>query len=212
MEMVTPSSPFMTRALFAAVCLLSALASFGGDLRAAGAAEPAQGASFAFRLADSSGAIHTERELKQTAAAVLFFVTPDCPISQGYVPEMNRIAEAYRSRGIAFFAVQADLTASDAEVRRHVTEYGYRFPVLLDAQQQLVRRTGATVTPEAVVITPSGSVLYQGRIDNRIVSLGTKRPQATEFDLRNALDAVLAHRPIVHPRTTAYGCLISRAS
>ena len=202
----------MTRALVAAICLLSALARFGGDLRATGPTEPARIAPLSFRLADSSGAIHTDRELKQTAAAVLFFITPDCPISQGYVPEMNRIADAYRSRGIGFYAVQADRTASETDVRRHVTEYGYRFPVLLDAQQQLVRRTGATVTPEAVVITASGSVLYQGRIDNRIVSLGRKRPQATEFDLRNALDAILAHRPVLHPQTTAYGCLISRAS
>jgi thiol-disulfide isomerase/thioredoxin len=212
MEMVTPSSASMIRAPFLAICFLCALARFDGDVRAAGPAELARLAPLSFRLADSTGAIHTERELTQTAAAVLFFITPDCPISQGYVPEMNRLADAYRSRGIGFFAVQADLTASEADVRRHVTEYGYRFPVLLDAQQQLVRRTGATVTPEAVVITAGGSVLYQGRIDNRIVSLGKKRPQATEFDLRDALDAVLAHRPVVHPRTTAYGCLISRAS
>jgi hypothetical protein len=42
------------------------------------------------------------------------------------------------------------------------------------------------------------------------VSLGTTRPQATQFDLRNALDAILAHRPVVTPRTTAYGCLIAK--
>jgi hypothetical protein len=93
-----------TRAL-AAVCFSVPWRASAGDLRAT-VRRSRSGRSFAFRLADSSGAIHTERELKQTAAAVLFFVTPDCPISQGYVPEMNRIAEAYRSRGIAFFAVQ----------------------------------------------------------------------------------------------------------
>jgi peroxiredoxin len=168
--------------------------------------------ALSFRLADSNGTLHTEREMQRAPAAVLFFIMPDCPISQGYVPEMNRIAAAYESRGVRFFAVQADLAASAAAVRQHVSEYGYHFPVLLDPQQQLVRRTGVTVTPEAVVINPIGSVLYQGRIDNRIASLGTKRPQATEFDLRNALDAVLAGRPIARPKTTAFGCLITKTS
>jgi peroxiredoxin len=162
------------------------------------------------RLADSNGTIHTERELQQAPAMVLFFIMPDCPISQGYVPEMNRIADAYGSRGVKFFAVQADLTASLAVVRKHVTEYGYHFPVLIDPKQQLVRHTGATVTPESFVLTRTGTVFYQGRIDNRIASLGTKRPQATEFDLRNAIDAALAGRPVAHAKTTAYGCLITK--
>jgi hypothetical protein len=125
---------------------------------------------------------------------------------------MNRIADGYAARGIVFFAVQADLTASLSTVRAHVAEYGYHFPVLIDPGQLLVRRTGATTTPEAIVITSTGSVRYQGRIDNRIARLGVNRPQATELDLRDALDALLAGRSIVNPRTTAYGCLIARTS
>jgi peroxiredoxin len=199
----------MSRALLAAVLVLGAAAPLG-NLHAAGA----QGGSapLSFRLADSNGTLHTERELAHASVAVLFFISPDCPISQGYVPEMNRIADAYSLRGVRFFAVQTDLTASATAVRQHVAEYGYHFPVLIDPQQQLVRRTGATTTPETVVITPAGATRYQGRIDNRIASLGVTRPRATELDLRNALDAVLAGRPIAQPKTTAYGCLIPRPS
>ena len=200
----------MARFLLAAVFLLGATVPTVGLYAAGGASASAQALSF--RLTDSNGTVHTERELARTHGAVFIFIMPDCPVSQGYVPEMNRIADGYAARGIAFFAVQADVTASLATVRAHVAEFGYHFPVLLDPRQQLVRRTGATTTPEAIVITSAGSVLYQGRIDNRIASLGVTRPQATEFDLRNALDAVLAGRPIVHPRTTAYGCLIARTS
>jgi peroxiredoxin len=200
----------MSRVLLAAVLVLGALAPFG-DLYATDGTR-ASSQALSFHLADSNGAVHTERELARVKAAVLFFIMPDCPVGQGYVPEMNRIADAYATRGVTFFAVQADVTASLATVRKHVAEYGYHVPVLIDPGQQLVRRTGATTTPEAIVITPAGSVLYQGRIDNRIARLGVQRPQATEFDLRNALDAVLAGRPIVNPRTTAYGCLIARTS
>ncbi len=192
---------------------LVGLAAFVALGNAAILARPAGGtAAFTFTLADAAGRTHTERELKGASAAVFFFIMPDCPISQSYVPEMNRIADAYAVRGVRFFAVQADLAASDAAVQQHVREYGYRFPVLLDKRQLLVRHTGASVTPEAIVMTVDGSVLYQGRIDNRVVSLGTTRPQATDHDLRNTLDAILAHHAVPHPRTTAYGCLITRVS
>jgi len=52
-------------------------------------------------------------------------------------------------------------------------------------------------------------VLYLGRIDNRVEDFGKVRIQATEFDLRDALDAVLAGRPVPHPRTHALGCAIT---
>ena len=142
----------------------------------------------------------------------MFFITPECPIGQGYVPEMNRIAQAYAARGVRFYAVQTDVSVADDDVRQHALEFGYQFPVLLDPRQLLVRHTGATVTPEAIVMAPSGNVLYAGRIDNRIASLGTTRVRVTVFDLRNALDAVLEGRRVEVPKTTAFGCFISRPS
>jgi thiol-disulfide isomerase/thioredoxin len=201
----------MRRDLLLRTVAVIALVALNGAGTIARPADTSRSAALAFTLADSAGVVHSERELQQARAAVFYFIMPDCPISQSYVPEMNRIADAYAARGIRFFAVQADLAATAATVRQHVREYGYRFPVLLDPRQLLVRRTGASVTPEVIVITPGGSVLYQGRIDNRVVSLGTTRPQATEFDLRNALTAVLAHRPVPLPKTTAYGCLITKS-
>src|SRR5262245_25307006 len=140
----------MTRALFAAV-LVSGVITVSGQ-NAPATAEMTAIHPLTFRLADSNGTIHTERELQRAPVMVLFFIMPDCPISQGYVPEMNRIADAYGSRGVKFFAVQADLTASLTAVRKHVAEYGYHFPVLVDPKQQLVRHTGATITPESFVL------------------------------------------------------------
>jgi hypothetical protein len=172
----------------------------------------ARESTFRFRLDDTKGAVHNSDEWLRARAIVLFFITPDCPISQGYVPEMNRIAQTYSPKGVHAYAVQSDLGATPADVRRHVDEYGYRFPVLLDPDQRLMMHTGAGITPEAVLMTPDGKVLYRGRIDDRIVSLGTRRPEATEHDLRDALDAVLAGRAVARARTTAFGCIIPRRS
>ena len=111
--------------------------------------------------------------------------------------------------GVLFYAVQGDTTIPDEEVRRHAREFAYRFPTLLDPRQILARHTGAMVTPEAVVLSEEGAVLYLGRIDNRVEDFGKTRIAATEFDLRDALDAILAGRPVPHPRTRALGCAIT---
>ena len=166
-------------------------------------------AALQFALHDTEGVEHRQNEWAQARAVVLFFVTTDCPLSNGYSPEMNRIEQAYASRGVVFYAVQGDTTIPDEEVRKHAREYGYRFPALLDPQQVLAHHTGATVTPEAVVLSPEGVVLYLGRIDNRVEDFGKVRIAATEFDLRDALDAILAGRPVPHPRTRALGCAIT---
>ena len=171
---------------------------------------PATTARLTFRLTDTTGVVHTERELAQAPAVILFFIAPDCPISQGYVPEMNRIALSYAGRGVRVFGVQSDPAASDAAVRQHVADYKYAFPVLSDRRQQLVAHAGATVTPETVLMTRTGKLLYQGRIDNRVVSLGVRKPHATQFDLRSAIDAALAGRVSSFTRTTAIGCTIVR--
>ena len=161
-------------------------------------------------LADTSGRIHTPADWVGKRAVVLLFVSTDCPLSNRYVPEMNRIASTYGPRGVAFYAVQGDATVSLEQVRAHVKEFGYTFPYLIDPQEALAAYTGAVSTPEAAVLTPKGDLLYLGRIDNRLEDFGKERIRVTEFDLRDALDAVLAGKPVPHSRTRALGCAITR--
>jgi peroxiredoxin len=171
----------------------------------------AQAATVPRRLfTDTEGVVHSTAEWTGKRAIVLFFVTTDCPLSNGYVPEMNRIAHDYAARNVAFYGVQGDATVAAPDVRRHAKEFGYSFPYLFDPQESLAGSTGATVTPEAVVLSPAGQVLYVGRIDNRLVDFGKQRPKPTEFDLREALDAILSGKAVPHPVTTALGCAIVR--
>lgn len=165
-----------------------------------------------FSLVDAAGATHTDSEWRTAHAAVLFFITTDCPISNGYVPEMNRIAHDYASRGVRVYAVMADTSIPLAEVRKHSQEYGFTFPVLLDPKQTLVRFTGASITPQAAMISPAGSMVYLGRIDNRVEGFGQQRQQATQHDLRDALDEILAGEPVAKPATKAIGCSIVMGS
>ena len=88
-----------------------------------------------FSLIDTAGRTHTPADFAGKRAIVLFFASTDCPLSNQYVPEWNRLAQAYAPRGVAFYAVQGDATVPDADVRRHVAEFGYLFPYLFDPEE-----------------------------------------------------------------------------
>lgn len=163
-----------------------------------------------FSLSDTAGRTHTPAEWASKRAVVLFFSSTDCPLANGYVPEMNRMQQSYSPRGVAFYAVQGDATIAPAEVARHAREYAFAFPYLIDPEESLAAYTGATTVPEVAVLSPRGDILYLGRIDNRQEDFGKQRPQATELDLRDALDAVLNGKPVSHPRTKPLGCAIVR--
>jgi peroxiredoxin len=164
-----------------------------------------------FALRDTRGAIHSSEEWNEKKAIVVFFTTTDCPLSNNEVPEMNRTMRDYESRGVAFYAVQADVTIAEADVVQHSNEYQFSFPVLFDPHQTMVKMTGATTIPSAAVLTPNGTLLYLGRIDNRVEDFDKRRPEPTQFDLREALDSVLAGKPVAHARTKAFGCAINLA-
>ena len=149
-------------------------------------------------------------------ANVIFFVATDCPISNSYAPEIQRVCREYGPRGVGCALMYEDLdTASsaaplDAEVRRHIQEYSYAgIPAAVDRLRAIASRANAKVTPQAVVIDRAGAIRYRGRIDNFYAALGKPRQQVTEHDLRDALDAVLSGRPVPKIETEALGCYIA---
>ncbi len=137
-----------------------------------------------------------------------FFISPDCPISNRYAPEIQRICGDYQSRRVRCFAVYPDAT-DEAVVKRHRQEYGFgrAVPAILDRKHELVRASGARVTPEAALFSIVGQ-LYGGRIDDLYVDIGRTRRTPTRRDVRLALDAVLANHPIDQARTEAVGCAL----
>jgi Redoxin len=142
-------------------------------------------------------------------AAIVFFVTDDCPISNRYAQEIRRICEAYGDRAkCTLDYIDPDLTP--AKVAKHLADFSHgNYPAVIDTKQTLVKAAGATVTPEVAVIQPDGNIAYRGRIDNTWATWGQSRRQATELDLRNALDQALAGKPVATPRTKAVGCYIT---
>lgn len=138
-------------------------------------------------------------------ATVLLFVDSDCPVSNRYAPEIQRLHADYAPRGVDFWLVYPDPDISVATIRTHLQDYGYTMPALRDPEHALVRRAGALVTPEAGIFLPDGTLVYHGRIDDRYVDLSRRRPQPTERDVVKVLDAVLAGNAVDTAWTPAAG-------
>jgi peroxiredoxin len=161
-----------------------------------------------FTLRDTEGRVHDRAEWYRQSAIVIYFAMTDCPVSNGYVPQLNRIHDAYAGRGVLFLAVAADLKLTRTAAARYASEYVYRFPVLLDPHGTLARLTGATISSQVAVLSAAGRVLYLGRIDDRVEDLGVHRVHPRCTDLQDALDAVLAGRPVARAVTKSIGCTI----
>lgn len=159
------------------------------------------------KVKDVNGVAHRLPDAK-SKAMVLLFIAADCPISNGYAPEINRICNEYSRRKISFFVVYPDADLAAATARKHAREFGYRCPVLLDPTHRLVKRMGATVTPEAAVLSPGGKLLYRGRIDDRYLDFGKKRNRPGQRDLRLALDDIVKGKTVANRFTKAIGCFI----
>jgi hypothetical protein len=144
-------------------------------------------------------------------AVVLFFTASDCPISNRYVPEMQRLARQFEPLGVRVWFVYPNPGDTAKVVRHHHVEFSIAPQTALDTRQSLTRMAHATTTPEAAVFIRQGEELrevYGGRIDDRYLSLGTERPQATRHDLEDAIRAVLAHKPVPQPGGPPIGCSI----
>lgn len=158
-------------------------------------------------LKDANGQSHDFfSKTKKTQPLVFIFVLPDCPISNSYAPELKRLHREFSKLG--FFLVYADADVTSAEAREHWKSYDFGFPGLLDPAHRLVKKAGATRTPEAAVFSSNGKMLYRGRIDDRYVDFGKKRKEPQHRDLQNALRAISEGKKARWPSEPPIGCYI----
>jgi len=159
-------------------------------------------------LTDIKGVTHHALDVKDAKAVVFFFITVDCPIANYYSSEINAIQKDFARQPVCFYVVHIDPDLTPEAAAKHAAEYKLTGPVLIDAKHRLVQATGVSVTPEAAVLVPDGTIAYRGRIDDIYVELGRRRAAPNHRDLREAITAVLAAQPIKQSRTKALGCYI----
>ena len=170
-------------------------------------APPAIGATIAdFSLPDANGKEHSLASLAGKNGSVLIFIAVQCPVSNAYNERMEKLAQDYKAKGINVIGINSNVAESAEAVKEHAAEKNLTFPILKDAGNKVADRLGATVTPQAYFIDASNKLMYLGRIDNSKNAEGV-----TSSELRDALDAALAGKPITKATANAFGCTIKRA-
>lgn len=160
-------------------------------------------------LLDLDGRSVAPLEDRDARANVFIFSSVDCPVSNRYAPEVQRLKAEFSNQGARFWLVYPNPAETPEAIRQHLEDFRYDFDALRDPEHRLVGLTRASVTPEAAVFASGSRLAYRGRIDDRFVDFGKVRPRPTKHDLEEALQAVLAGESFTPRFTTAVGCYIS---
>lgn len=168
---------------------------------------PAIGSTIAdFSLADANGKNHALSTLKGRNGTVILFISAQCPVVKAYNERMAKLAADYQARGINVIGINSNSTETTEQMKAHAADYKLSFPMLHDKGNKIADVLDAQVTPEAFVLDANNKLVYRGRIDDS--RSGTN---ITSDDVRNALDAMLAGKPVAKTGAKAFGCSIKRA-
>jgi peroxiredoxin len=170
-------------------------------------APPAIGATIEdFTLPDADGKQQSLNSLKGKNGSVLIFVATKCPVSNAYNQRMEKLAQDYKERGINVIGINSNAAESAAAVKAHASQNNLNFTILKDPANKVADRLGATVTPEAYFLDANNKLIYRGRIDN-----AKDAAQVNSSELRDAIEATLAGKPVAKTTANAFGCTIKRA-
>ncbi|HLD17173.1 MAG TPA: thioredoxin family protein [Coxiellaceae bacterium] len=165
----------------------------------------------AFTLRDTvSGKVLSLENLTSTLATVIVFMCNHCPYVKHIQKKLVAVAHHYQHKGISFIAISSNDVDhypddSPEKMKEEAQRFGYPFPYLYDETQQIAHAYHAACTPDFYVFDKALKCVYRGRFDNS--SPGKSTP-ITGHDLRAALDALLAGKPIGENQLPSMGCNI----
>ncbi|HEY3038089.1 MAG TPA: thioredoxin family protein [Pyrinomonadaceae bacterium] len=169
-------------------------------------APPAIGATIVdFTLPDVDGKDHSLSSLKGKNGTVLIFIAVQCPVSNAYNERMEKLAQDYKARGINVVGINSNVAELAPDVKAHAAEKHLTFAILKDSGNKIADALGATRTPEAYFLDARNKLIYHGRIDN-----SRDLSQVNSTELRDALEATLAGKPVAKTTANAFGCSIKR--
>lgn len=148
-------------------------------------------------------------ELKSDIATVVVFICNHCPYVHHVNPKLVEVAKTYQAKGVRFIAISSnDIENYPQDSPENMTKVaakeGYPFPYLYDATQEVAKAYKAECTPDFYVFDKNMECAYRGRFDESRPGMG----QPTGKDLCEALDAMLAGKPVSSDQKPSMGCNI----
>jgi thiol-disulfide isomerase/thioredoxin len=171
----------------------------------------------AFALPGADGATHSIEDYAASPVLAVVFTCNHCPAAQLYEARLQRLYEDYRGRGVALVAINPDhpsavpardLAFTDvgdslAEMKTRAAYRHLEYPYLFDGDDQRTAKAfRIAATPQIFVFDRERTLRYEGRIDDNL-----QESKVTQHDARDAIDALLAGKPVTTTQTRAAGCV-----
>ena len=168
-----------------------------------------------FALPGVDGKTHRLADFASAKILMVIFHCNHCPTAQAYEDRIIQLHKDYHSRGVALVVISpndplavrldelgyTDVSDSFEEMKIRAKDRGFEFPYLYDGETQKVSAEyGVLATPHVYVFDAQRKLRYAGRIDDSDIN-EVKSP-----DTRNALDALLAGKPVPVEKTRVFGC------
>ncbi|WP_425420214.1 thioredoxin family protein [Phaeodactylibacter xiamenensis] len=149
-------------------------------------------------------------DVESPHGTVIFFLCNHCPYVIHVNPELVRLANAYKKKGIGFAAISSNDAVQYPQdgpeaMKQTAAKVGYPFPYLYDKTQEVAKAYDAACTPDIFVFDGRGRLYYRGRLDG---SRPNNDMPLTGEDLRAALDHLLAGDPPPEQQYPSAGCNI----
>lgn len=157
-----------------------------------------------------SGQTITLQSFADRTALLVIFASPHCPFVQHVADELAKLEQDYRSQGLGMVAISANdpiAYPDDApeQIRRFAIEQGFTFPFAFDETQAVAKAYQAACTPDFFLFDADRQLVYRGQLDDS--RPGNQIP-VTGQDLRQAIEATLANRPVDPDQKPSIGCNI----
>jgi peroxiredoxin len=169
-----------------------------------------------FSLPGIDGQVHKLSEYSAAQVLAVVFTCNHCPTAQLYESRIKKLADDYRGRGVTLIAIEpndpeavwlselgyTDVSDSLDEMKIRAEYRHFNFPYLYDGETQSVSRAyGPKATPHVFVFDAERKLRYEGRLDN-----SQRESLVKTQDARNAIDALLGHKPVTVQHTGVFGC------
>jgi len=163
-----------------------------------------------FKLPDTNGSTVSLADFKDKPALLVLFICNHCPYVKHIRAGLARLARDYLPRGVAIVGINSNDVAnypddSPARMKEEVKSAGYLFPYLYDETQAVAKAYRAACTPDIYLFDEGRKLVYRGQMDDSRPGNGIP---VTGKDLRAALDAALAGKPISSNQKASMGCNI----
>ena len=171
-----------------------------------------------FHLPGIDGQVHSLADYNSAKILVVVFTCDHCPTAQLYEGRIKQLAADYQDKGVALVAIQpndpkavrldemgyTDVGDSLEEMKIRAAYRHFNFPYLYDgATQSVARAYGPVSTPHVFIFDAQRKLRYQGRVDSSM-----RENLARIHDARDAIDALLAGKPVANPVRPTMGCSI----